>query len=128
MYEILKHVHIWAAVLTISGFVLRGLWMIRESPLLQHRLSRILPHVIDTIFLLSGIGLVIALNLPVMRSPWLIAKLAALVAYVLLGTVALKRGRTPGIRRTAFVLALVTFAFIVGVAIYKTPWSWMSVI
>jgi uncharacterized membrane protein SirB2 len=128
MYEILKHVHIWAAVLTISGFVLRGLWMIRESPLLQHRLSRILPHVIDTIFLLSGIGLVVALNLPVMRSPWLIAKLAALVAYVLLGTVALKRGRTPGIRRTAFVLALVTFAFIVGVAIYKTPWSWMSVI
>lgn len=128
MYEILKHVHIWAAVLTISGFVLRGLWMIRESPLLQHRLSCILPHVIDTIFLLSGIGLVVALNLPVMRSPWLIAKLAALVAYVLLGTVALKRGRTPGIRRTAFVLALVTFAFIVGVAIYKTPWSWMSVI
>jgi uncharacterized membrane protein SirB2 len=106
--------------------MLRGLWMLRQSPLLQHRLTRILPHVIDTVFLLSGIGLVAVLQIPVSDAPWLIAKIVALVVYILLGTVALKRGRTPAIRQVSFVLALAAFAYIVGVAIYKTPWSWFA--
>jgi uncharacterized membrane protein SirB2 len=126
MYAALKQVHTWTAILTISGFMLRGLWMLRQSPLLQHRLTRILPHVIDTVFLLSGIGLVAVLQIPVSDAPWLIAKIVALVVYILLGTVALKRGRTPAIRQVSFVLALAAFAYIVGVAIYKTPWSWFA--
>ena len=126
MYTALKQAHTWAAILTISGFMLRGLWMLRQSPLLQHRLTRVLPHVIDTIFLLSGIGLVAVLQIPVSEAPWLIAKIVALVAYILLGTVALKRGRTPAIQQVSFVLALATYAYIVGVAIYKTPWSWFA--
>ena len=128
MYQTLKLVHLGAAVLTFSGFALRGLWMAFDSPLLDRRVTRILPHVVDTIFLLSGVGLVVVLRLSVTSQPWLIAKLVALVAYVLLGSVALKRGRTRTRRLTAFALALATFAYIVGVALYRTPASWMAII
>ena len=55
-YFILKTVHIVAAVTAISGFLLRGYWMLTDSDKLQRRVTRILPHVVDTIFLLSGVA------------------------------------------------------------------------
>ena len=63
--------------------------MLRSSPRLSARLTRIAPHVVDTVFLATGIALVLQLDLPVMRSPWLLAKLTALVAYVVLGMIAM---------------------------------------
>ncbi|MGI9203693.1 MAG: SirB2 family protein [Woeseiaceae bacterium] len=124
MYATLKLIHVSAAILTISGFALRGFWRLVGSTNLQLRLVRIAPHVIDTIFLLSGIGLIMSLRLQVLDHPWLITKLVALVVYVLLGTMALKRGKTANVRLGAFLLALATFAYIVGVALNKSVWSW----
>lgn len=125
MYATLKLIHIGAAILTISGFVLRGLWMLVESPILGTRIVRTAPHIIDTVFLLSGIGLIWTLNLPVLNQPWLLTKFAALIAYILLGTIALKRGKTRRIRIGALALALVTFAYIGGVAMSKSMGSWL---
>jgi uncharacterized membrane protein SirB2 len=124
---LIKIVHIGAAILTISGFVLRGAWMLSESPMLQHRLVRILPHIVDTVFLLSGIGLIWILQLPVLGQPWILAKLLAVIAYILLGMVALRRGKTARARLIAFVLALSTFAYITGVALSKSMLSWLAV-
>jgi len=126
MYSTLKIIHIGAAVLTISGFILRGMWMMSGSPLLQRRIVRVSPHVIDTILLLSGIALIQSLNLPVMRQPWLLAKLAALLVYIVLGMIALRRGKSREIRTTAFLLALATFAYIAGVALSKSLTSWLA--
>jgi len=126
MYSTLKIIHISAAVLTISGFILRGMWMMSGSPLLQRRIVRVSPHVIDTILLLSGIALIQSLNLPVMRQPWLLAKLAALLVYIVLGMIALRRGKSREIRTTAFLLALATFAYIAGVALSKSLTSWLA--
>ncbi len=125
MYATLKLIHVSTAVLTISGFTLRGVWMLIDSPNLERRAVRIVPHVIDTLFLLSGIGLILTLNLPVMTQPWLLTKFVALVAYILLGSIALKRGRTRQIRVAAFTLALMTFAYIAGVAMSKSMGSWL---
>ena len=102
MYEILKNVHIITAALTICGFVLRGIWMLRDSALLTAGPTRILPHIVDTLFLLSGIGLIWVLNLPVLKQSWLLVKFVALIAYVVLGTIALRKGRTRRIRVAAF--------------------------
>ena len=44
-----------------------------------------------------------------------------LVAYVALGTIALKRGRSRRVRAAAFAAALATFAYIVAVAIAHDP-------
>ena len=127
IYSTLKAIHISAAILTVSGFILRGFWMMSGSPILEQRLVRIAPHVIDTIFLLSGIALILTLQLPVLKQPWLLMKFAALVVYILLGAVALRRGKTLQVRVTAFLLALATFAYIAGVAMTKSPGSWLAV-
>ena len=128
MYSTLKLIHISSAILTISGFALRGFWMLIDSANLERRVVRIAPHVIDTVFLLSGIALIQVLNLPVLSQPWLLAKFTALVAYILLGAIALRRGRTKRIRVTAFVLALATFAYIAGVALSKSMGSWLALL
>jgi uncharacterized membrane protein SirB2 len=128
MYSTLKLIHVSAAVLTVSGFILRSFWMLIESPRLEHRIVRIAPHIIDTVFLLSGIGLIWILNLPVLNQPWLLTKFAALIVYILLGTIALKRGKTKRIRIAALTLALLTFAYIAGVALSKSMGSWISLL
>ena len=126
MYLFLKYVHLAFAVTTISGFVLRGFWMLTESERLSQRATRIAPHVIDALFLLTGIAMVYLLSLPVLQTPWLLAKLIALLAYIILGAVALRRGPTPQIRLIAFVGALSAFAYVVGAALSKSPLSWLA--
>jgi uncharacterized membrane protein SirB2 len=126
MYATLKLIHIGSAILTISGFVLRGYWMFCDSPKLQAKIVKVLPHIVDTIFLASGIALILTLNLPVLSQGWLLMKFVALVAYVVLGAVALGRGKTMRARSTAFVLALATFAYIYGVATTKSTASWFG--
>ncbi|MDH4055254.1 MAG: SirB2 family protein [Gammaproteobacteria bacterium] len=126
LYWITKSLHMFTAIATISGFMLRGYWMMTESDRLQLRITRIAPHIIDTIFLLSGIALVFMLHLNAFTQPWLLAKFAGLVVYIVLGIIALKRGATRQIRVVAFVAALATFGYIVGVATAKSPASWLS--
>lgn len=126
MYTTLKLIHVSSAIVSVSGFALRGWWMLRGSALLERRLVRVLPHVVDSLFLLSGIGLVAILGLPVLRQTWLVVKLAAVVVYILLGMVALRRGRTRAARASAFVLALATFAYVIGVARSKSVVSWLA--
>ncbi|MCI0518338.1 MAG: SirB2 family protein [Woeseiaceae bacterium] len=126
MYLLLKNVHVGLAMLSIGGFLLRAYWMTRVSRMLDRRIVQIVPHVIDTAFLVSGVALVLLLQLQVTQSPWLLAKLLALVAYIVFGTIALKRGRTLGIRLTALLLAVLTFVYIVGAAINKSPESWLA--
>jgi uncharacterized membrane protein SirB2 len=127
MYSTLKLIHISAAILTISGFVLRGYWMLSGSPKLQLKLTKILPHILDTMFLASGIALLVTLHLPLLSQAWLMTKIAALLVYIVLGAIALGRGKTLRARTTAFMLALATFAYIYGVAISKSTVSWFAV-
>lgn len=126
MYTTLKLVHMIAAILAISGFILRGFWMLSDSENLQRPLVRVLPHVIDTVFLLAGIGLIVTLHLPLLLPGWLQIKIVALLAYIVLGTIALKRGKTKRVRLIAFILALLTFAYAVGVALNKSGASWLA--
>ncbi|RNF28273.1 Invasion gene expression up-regulator SirB [Massilia aurea] len=120
-YYALKHIHMTFAVLSGALFLVRGLWMLAESKRLQQRWVRIAPHVIDTLLLGSAIGLAVWSSQYPGQSPWLTAKLVALVAYIGLGTVALKRGRTRQVRALAFVGALACFAYILAVAVTKNP-------
>jgi len=52
---------------------------------------------------------------------WLTAKVLGLIAYILLGAVALTYGPTRRIRALAFAAALMSFAYVVTVAITKNP-------
>ncbi|MGQ0585852.1 MAG: SirB2 family protein [Gammaproteobacteria bacterium] len=120
----LKLVHLAFATLSVALFALRGVWMLRESPLREARWTRVVPHVIDTVFLATGIWLALRIGQYPFVQPWLTAKVFGLVAYIILGSIALKRGPTRAIRATAFVAALAVFAWIVGVARARHPLSW----
>lgn len=120
-FLLLLRVHITMVTLSGSLFVLRGLWMLLDSPQLQRRWVKVIPHLVDTVLLASGVGLALAIHQYPLVDGWLTAKITALVVYILLGTVALKRGRTKPIRLTAWMLALATFIYIVGVARSQSP-------
>lgn len=120
LYPLLKQVHIGCVVASGLGFLLRGLWMLADSPLLRSSPTRILPHIVDTILLLSAIALAYASGQYPIAQDWLTAKVAGLVAYILLGTVAL-RGPSMRVRALAWVAALAVFGYIVSVALLRHP-------
>ncbi|TCT08653.1 SirB2 family protein [Paralcaligenes ureilyticus] len=122
-YFIIKQLHMSAAALSIIFFVVRAYWSITGSGLLARRLVRILPHVIDTVLLVCGVILTFMLG---GLQPWIIAKLVALVLYIGIGTIAIKRGKTAGSRGAAALIAIAIFFYIVGVAIRHNPMSWMG--
>ncbi|WP_230971124.1 SirB2 family protein [Nitrogeniibacter aestuarii] len=117
MYMALKHLHMTCVALSLLGFVVRGFWMMTEAPQLKAKLSRVLPHVVDTVLLGSAIALVSYYDAV---PDWVWAKVVGLLIYIVLGTVALKRGKTRQVRIAAFVLALITFGWIVSVALSKS--------
>jgi uncharacterized membrane protein SirB2 len=114
-YLLARHVHQVTAAVTLLLFLLRGVWMLTGSPALQRRWVRIVPHVNDTILLAAAIYMTALIGL----QPWIEAKIAGLLLYIGLGTVALKRGRTKAIRARAFAAALAAFAYVVAVALTK---------
>lgn len=119
LYLALKHLHVTCVVLSGMGFFLRGCWMLLESPRLQHHLTRRLPHLVDTLLLTSAIIMAILSQQYPFAQGWLTAKFLGLLAYILLGTYALKRGKTRTVRATCFFLALLSFAYIVSVALTR---------
>jgi uncharacterized membrane protein SirB2 len=124
-YAAVKHVHMSAAALSVGLFALRGAWMVAAPARLGERWVRIVPHVVDTVLLASALWLAWQIGFAD-NARWLGAKIAALVAYIGLGSVALKRGRTLRSRIVAFVAAIATFAYIVGVALTKSPLGFLS--
>jgi len=128
VYSALKIIHVSFAILSIAGFILRGVWMFGHSANLHRRIVRVAPHVVDTAFLISGIWLVVTLHLVVREQAWLIAKLVALILYIVFGAIALRWGRSMQIRAAAFIAALSAYLYIAGVALSKSPTSWIVVI
>ncbi len=112
-YIAIKHLHITTAVLSIAFFILRAYWSVNGSALLQKRVVKISPHIIDTILLVCGVYLAAIIGFD---QPWIIAKIIALIAYIGVGTIAIKRGKL-----WAYALALLSVAYIAWVAINKVP-------
>lgn len=117
----LKAVHIGSAVLSIGVFTVRGLLMLGGSPLIDTRFARVAPHIVDTILLATAIGLAWLSGQYPFAQSWLTAKVAALVLYIFLGTIALRRGPTLRVRAVAFALALCTALYMVSVALARSP-------
>ncbi|HET9025706.1 MAG TPA: SirB2 family protein [Burkholderiaceae bacterium] len=125
MYSALKLVHVTAVVLSGAGFVTRYA-LLRAHRLPRSGFVRVAPHVVDAILLASALTLAWVGGFRPLEVPWLEAKLAGLVLYIVAGTIALKRGRTPARRATAFAVALLAYAYIVSVALTKHPLGWLA--
>ncbi len=118
---LVKIIHMSFVLLSISGFFARGVLMIRDSALLQRRWVKTVPHFVDTGLLLSAIILASQWGFAALEMPWLQAKIGALLVYILLGVVAIRPLFGKPVRITAWLAAMLTFAYIVSVAITKNP-------
>ncbi len=126
-FETLKLLHMSCAFLSIGGFTLRGYWMLTDNVHLQKRATRMLPHLLDTVLLVSAIGMLVIWRVDPFSLSWLSAKIAALLVYIGLGMVAFRFGTSRRVRWLAFVLALLTAAYIVTVAYTKSPLGLLAV-
>ena len=120
-YATLKLVHQTAVVLSISGFAARGIGALAGANWVRSRLARSLPHVVDTVLLVSALGLAWLLRLNPLATPWLLAKIVALLLYIALGMVALRPGLSKPLRAAALSGALLCFAQMAAMAIAKSP-------
>lgn len=124
-YPLLKHLHMTLAIVSILLFIYRWALAINENPRLQQRWLKIVPHLNDTLLLLAGIMLAVTLQMSPGSQPWLLAKLIALVVYIGLGVMALKRPDRKQ-KVIAGIAALLVFNYIIGVAVSKSPWAWFA--
>ncbi|RLK51668.1 putative membrane protein SirB2 [Alkalispirillum mobile] len=126
LYMPLKHTHMLMAIISITLFVLRGLMLPIAPGVLANKAVRIIPHIFDTVLLLTALGLLAVLSLNPFAQGWVMAKIIGLVVYIVLGTIALKRGRTAMSKGLAFFAAVLTFAYIYAVALTRTPLPFVS--
>lgn len=126
LYLAIKHLHIACVVLSISGFCLRGLLHLRKSALAGRRWLRIVPHVNDAILLTAAIVLTILIGQYPLIDAWLTAKVFGLIAYIILGALALQAGRGARLRIGAGLSAVLVFGWIVTVALTKNPLGFLS--
>ncbi len=126
-YLAVKHAHMMFALISITLFMLRA-WLAVPSPArINSKLLKILPHVNDTLLLALGVWLAVqSQQIPFGNSPWLTAKVIGLVLYIVIGTIAIKRGKTRGQRLGAALASIAIFAWIYGAAVSKSPLSWLA--
>ena len=84
MYTALKHLHILFAVVSVTGFVARGVLALMGSSLLQRPLLRRLPHINDTLLFAAGVALAVLTHRVPFVDVWITAKLAAVLLYIVL--------------------------------------------
>ena len=120
-YPLIKAVHVATAIASGSLFALRGTVMQFGYAWPMAASVRYSSYAIDSVLLLAALLLVAILPGAAFANGWLAVKIGLLIVYVLLGTVALKRGRTQRIRRLSFVAALLAFACLYAVARTHDP-------
>lgn len=125
-YPQIKWVHIACVLASGLLFALRGLLVQGgHAGAAQWEPVRWLSYAIDTTLLTAALMLVSILPHALYANGWLATKLVLLVAYVVLGTLALKRARTPRMRRIFYVAALATYVYMLGVARMHHPLGWL---
>ena len=115
-YLQLRHAHIAFAILSVSIFTVRGLLMLANSSHVNSPWFKYPSYAVDTLLLTAALMLTTVIQQYPFQTGWLTMKVALLVVYVVLGSLALKRGRTRGVRIAALVGALLTVGFLYTVA------------
>ena len=120
-YFLLKHIHVSCAGISLALFFLRGILAFNGSLIMRQRWVKIVPHVVDTLLLVSALALAFTIEQYPFVDAWLTAKFFGLVLYIVLGSIALKYGKTKAVRVSAWLAALAVFAYIVLVAKQHNP-------
>jgi len=123
--SIIKNLHVIFALLSIIGFIYRGFLKLNNSDKLRAKWLKISPHIIDTLLLVSAIYLVVAGQQYPEIFNWVTAKICALILYIIFGLYTLRFSKTRNGVLIGFLLAVMTFAYLVSVAVTKQVWPLM---
>ena len=125
-YPLIKHAHVGLAITSGSLFAVRGLAVLAGGRWAMRSPVRHASMGIDTLLLVAALLLLFVLQLNPFAVAWLRVKLMLLVAYVVLGTFALKRARGAGARALCFIAALACFLMMYSVARTHNPLGWFA--
>ncbi len=120
-YALLKNIHISAVIVSYLLFLLRGIWMLRDTTAQQQSWVRVVPHIIDTLLLGSAIALAVTVQQYPLQDEWLTAKVSGLLLYIALGMLAFRFAKTRAVKVAAWLAAQCVFFYIVLVAVSKQP-------
>lgn len=107
--------HVGLAYCSLILLLLRGILSAKQVDWRQYKLLKILPHIVDTLLLVSGIAIFFSFGFSLQL--WLVAKLLFLVAYILLATKAFKSNQPFSIKH--FLLAVLSFMLMMAVASFN---------
>lgn len=116
LYPLIKAVHVHAIGLSFAIFFLRGLLMLMRSKFTNHAALRYTSYVVDTLLLAAALVLTVMIAQYPFVHAWLTAKVLLLLAYIVLGVLALRRAKTRQAQILAFIAACLTFAMIFAIA------------
>ena len=125
-YPQIRAAHLLAVVFSGTLFAARGLGVLAGARWPLHAIVRYSSYAVDTVLLTAALMLVSVLPAATFANHWLTVKLVLVVVYVGLGTLALKRARTPRGRAICYVAALVVFGVVIGIARHHSPLAWLS--
>lgn len=128
MYLAVKYVHVISVVLSLAGFFLRGILMMRDSPLLGARWIRVVPHINDTVLLVAALSLVALSGQYPFVAGWVTAKVLGVIAYIILGALALRDASTRRMRIICWFASLAVFGWIVSVALSRQPLGFLAAV
>jgi uncharacterized membrane protein SirB2 len=115
-YSEIRLTHIVAVLASGGLFLLRGFAVNLGAQWAMAAPLRYLSYAIDTVLLTAALMLATILHQYPFVHGWLTVKVLLLVVYIVLGTFALKRGRTRATRWTCYLAALLVYAYIISVA------------
>ncbi|GHB08134.1 SirB2 family protein [Shewanella indica] len=119
LYPAVKHLHMTLIAVSVLLFIVRFVLKLRQSTIMDKKLLKVGPHVIDTFLLLSGLILCFMIKQYPFVDPWMTEKIGAVVAYILLGVMALKSNRNLIFRVFAFLGALGWVVYAAKLAHFK---------
>lgn len=121
LYVIIRTIHASCALLSVLGFAVRGCLKFSTGEVPQRFVFKVLPHIVDTVLLVSAITLVIMSGLYPLVSPWVTAKVLVLLLYISLGTLLMRLKVGKATRGALYSAALFCGVYMILVALTKTP-------
>jgi len=127
-YAQIKAVHIVAVVMSGMLFATRGAFALAGGRWPYLAGVRYLSYAIDTVLLTAALMLATILPSALFANHWLTVKLLLVVAYIVLGVFALRRGRSTRARGACFAVALLTYLAVIGIALAHHPLGWIELL
>lgn len=124
MYLIAKHSHLTIVLLSVTFLVIRVIAVSMEAQWLSKKWAKVSPHIIDTLLLISAIVLMVLISQYPIQNAWLTAKVLGVLCYIAFGFMAFKGDKSFLTRFAYLGCALLSVAYIAGVAITKTAIFW----